>query len=126
MEIESLCPVTVQALLSFLGYRNKPGDLINLPACCHAKIQFIRLTAAKSRPFYCISNVIILKNSSLPVHVSIFPRTLLPPPDTANKIDYLKFPKHFSFFPIPYLGSHMGFTWGQSRGERQLQNHCLI
>lgn len=103
MEIESLCPVTVQALLSFLGYHNNPGHLINLPACCHAKIQFIRLTAAKSRLFYCISNDIIFKTPSLPVHISIFPRTLPLPPDTTNKMDYLEFPKYL------ILSHH---TWG--------------
>lgn len=37
-----------------------------------------------------------------PVQVGRFPRTLPPPPSTANKMDYVEFPKQVPFFLSPY------------------------
>lgn len=108
MEIDSLCPVSVQVLLSFLSYHKNLGHLIDLPASCHNKIQFIRLIAAKSNSSitYPMTHH-IQEPPPLPVQVGIFPRTLPPPPGTANQMDSLEFPKHIPFFLSPYLGSHL-------------------
>lgn len=103
MEIDSLCPVSVQVLLSFLGYHKSLGHLIDLPASCHTKIQFIRRFAAKSNSSITYPMTPhIQEPPPFPVQVGRFPRTLPPPPSTANKMDYVEFPKQVPFFLSPY------------------------